>query len=259
MRDWGSLDHLKTRFRLGPPPDLVRLGLFDVWFRYSAPDITGPVWEAFQRVQATVEPERGLMTDNPADQWFLDTYNVSFDTEGRLHSVNDQPAAYTHDHYPSRGTLSATYYIHGEIGRANDLPDRVTILLPSGEPYNLTWSVLSRPDDAPTSIYQNGQDQYGFSWEAGRLDGPTVVRPFDRLWRIPSRGLMDRSLFPTPAVYDIAYMAADPLTDADARLLVQQFDAVGADNEERALLARTLLRWQPALSEDTRTWLHGLI
>jgi hypothetical protein len=60
-------------------------------------------------------------------------------------------------------------------------------------------------------------------------------------------------------VYDIAYMAADPLTDADARLLVQQFDTVEPDHEERGLLARTLLRWQAALSEDARVWLHTLI
>ena len=60
-------------------------------------------------------------------------------------------------------------------------------------------------------------------------------------------------------MYDIAYMAADPLTDADARLLVQQLDSVEPDRDERALLARTLLRWQPALSEGTREWLSTLI
>jgi hypothetical protein len=54
-------------------------------------------------------------------------------------------------------------------------------------------------------------------------------------------------------------MAADPLTDSDARLLVQQFDTLEPDKEERALLARTLLRWQAALPEETRAWLQSLI
>ena len=170
-----------------------------------------------------------------------------------------KPASYRHDHQPSGGSLSATYYIHGELGRANDLPDTVTILQPSGDLYNLTWSVPSRPDDAPTQIYQNGADQYAFSWGEGRPDGPSNVRSYDRLWRIPSRGPWTGRCYRPPAVYDIAYMAADPLTDADARILVQQFDSVGPDHEERALLARTLLRWQPTLSEDTRAWLHSLI
>ncbi|MGN5486387.1 hypothetical protein ACLJB8_09550, partial [Campylobacter coli] len=61
-----------------------------------------------------------------------------------------------------------------------------------------------------------------------------------------------------PPVYDVAYMAAQPLTDSDARYLIQQLDTIGPDPDERALLARTLLRWQPALSDDTKEWLHGL-
>jgi hypothetical protein len=53
-------------------------------------------------------------------------------------------------------------------------------------------------------------------------------------------------------------MAADPLTDADVRLLVQQFGTVSPDHDERALLARTLLRWQPHLTGDVRDWLRSL-
>jgi len=258
VRDGDSLDHLKARFSLGPPPDLIRLGLYDEGFRFDAQAITEPVWESFLKVQATVQPERGRMTDSPKSNWYLDTYNVSFDGDGRLHSVNDEPATFLHDHQPSGGSLSATYYVHGEVGRANDLPDMVAILLPSRELHHMIWSVPSRPDDAPTSISQNGQDEYGFSWEHGRSDGPTVVRRYDRLWSRPSGEPWNKWILPTPAVYDIAYMAADPLTDADARLLVEQFDTLEPHHGERALLARTLLRWQPRLSEGTRAWLHTL-
>lgn len=258
MRNVEELDHLRAAFGLGPPPDLLRLGLYNAEFAFSAPEITEAVRHAFLELQATVAPNRGLMSD-PEDEWFLDRYDVSFDAAGHLHSIDDQPATYSYDHSPSHGSLMARYYVHGEPARANDLPDVVTIHLPAGEVYSLNWSVPLRPDDAPINIHQNGATGYSFGWGWGRSDGPTGISRYDRGWGVPSETPLPRWVFPAPAVYDIAYMAADPLTDADARLLVQQLDSVEPDRDERALLARTLLRWQPALSEGTREWLSTLI
>lgn len=258
MRNGESLEHLRAAFRLGPPPDLVRHGLYNVEFDFSAPDVTEAVRRAFLEVQATTAPDRGLMSD-PEDEWFLDKYDVSFDAEGNLHSIDDRPAAYSYDHIPSHGSLIARYYVHGEPARANDLPDVVTIHLPAGEVYSLSWSVPLRPDDAPINIHQNGETGYSFGWGWGRLDGPTVISRYGRGWGVPSETPLPKWVIPAPAVYDIAYMAADPLADADARLLVQQLDSVEPERDELALLVRTLLRWQPALSEDTREWLNTLV
>lgn len=258
MRDVESLDHLRAAFPLGPPPDLVRLGLDPAGFDYADPAVTDPVRDAFLEVQATVAPDRGHMTDDPADDWYIDTYTVSLDDEGRLHSTGDRPATYLHEPR-NNGWLLASYCVHGDLGRPNDLPDRVALFLTIGEVAFVSWSVTARPDGGPTGISQNGGNGYLFSWLPGRWDGPTAVARDNRQWGVPSDAQVPRWLWPCPVVYDIAYLAAEPLTDADARLLVRELDTIDPDTDERALLVRTLLRWQTALSDDTRAWLHSLL
>jgi hypothetical protein len=257
VRDPQTLDHLAATYPLGIAPELLLFGHPDE-HDYSDPSVTEPIREHWQRIRVTTEPEPppiGAVLDDPA---FQERYPVSRDSEGRLHSLDDQPALYIYA--PFTDFLHVFYYVHGELGRVGDLPDDVMMYPERNQLHQLKWHVSARPGGAPTAIYKNGASGQCLSWMPGRLDGPVAVDRYSMEWGLTTElPIPEWADPPVTVLFSIAYSSAQPLTDTDARLLVHHLDELDPSPSERQVLIRTLLRWQPAISEDTRNWLVGLV
>ena len=255
VRDPQALKHLAASYPLAMAPDLLLFGHPEE-HDYSDPALTNPVRDHWRQIRASRDPEPRPWAV-PDDPTYQQHYHVSHDAEGRLHSLDDQPALYIYETHSD--FLSAYYMSHGEHARAGDLPHEVAMYPERNQLSWLRWHVPTRPGGAPTDIYHNGPSGQALAWGSGRFDGPIAVDRYAMGWGLSLGPLPEPAQPPVTVLFAIAYASAQHLADSDARLLVHHLEALDPSPTERQVLVRTLLRWQPGLSEDMRSWLPSLI